>query len=105
MAISNGAMLAMLALPGARPEYALDALVELCNHLTVPLPLRGGTVAGAWNLRGGPSKETATVGDFRDGDPVSVFGQVANPQGETWLLVRSADARQAGWLFATALDA
>jgi hypothetical protein len=103
--IDNGVMLAMLALPGSRPGYALDALVELANHLTVPLPLRSGTVNGSWNLRAGTGKETAAVGEFNTGDLVEVFGQIVNQQGETWLLVRSIDRKQAGWLFATALDA
>lgn len=103
--IGDGVMLALLALPGARPAYALDALVELCNHLSVPLPLRSGLVNGSWNLRAGPGRETAAVGELAHGELVEVWGQLGNAQGETWLTVRSADRQRAGWLLAAALDA
>lgn len=103
--ISAGVMLAMLALPGARPEYALEALVDLCHHLSIPLPICSGTVSGSWNLRAGPGRETAMVGELAHGELVEVWGQLVNAQGETWLTVRSADRQRAGWLLVAALDA
>jgi hypothetical protein len=102
-AITDGAMLAMLALPGARPAYALDALVDLCNHLSLPLPLRSGRVAGDWNLRAAPSRESAIVGELHTGAVVQVWGQLTQPD-DLWLLIRTTDRTAAGWLYHTALD-
>jgi uncharacterized protein YraI len=101
--INDGQMLGMLALPGARPSYVLDALVELCNHLTTPLPARSGVVAGDWNVRGGPSLAEGVVGELHTGERVQVWGSVTQADGQ-WLLVRTVSGGLAGWLFHTALD-
>jgi hypothetical protein len=101
--INDGQMLGMLALPGARPSWVLDALVDLCNHLTTPLPARSGVVAGDWNVRSAPSRESGAIGELHTGERVQVWGSVMQIDGQ-WLLVRAADRKLAGWLFHTALD-
>jgi hypothetical protein len=97
--LSDAQMLVLLLWPGTPPEQAQEFLDGLANLQSLPVPPPTLTPAGDWNVRSGPSLETAVVGAAPSGALQERHGQIGD-----WVLVRDMAHSGGGWVHMRAFE-